>query len=83
MNDVFWLSLIVFLPSVGALVIAFLDKEKPGPLRVVALATTALTFLLSVGVLILPVSSMSFDTTLAEMQNRFSIDLISQLSWIS
>ena len=46
---VFWLSLIVFLPTLGAVVIACLPKARVELLRYVALVTTAATFVISLG----------------------------------
>ena len=71
-NYVFWLSLIVFLPTIGALVIAFIPKDRVDALRGVALAITALTFLVSIGVLLGPFADTHFNTGVATMQNGFA-----------
>ena len=42
------LTIAVFLPLTGAIVIAFLRRERPGPIRWVALAASLLTFLATV-----------------------------------
>ncbi len=76
MNNVFWLSLIVFLPTVGALVIAFIPKDRVEALRNFSLAITGLTFLASIGVLLLPASATYFDRDVATMQNAYPV------SWI-
>ncbi len=75
-NHVFWLSLIVFLPTIGALVIAFIPKGRESTLRGVALAITALTFLVSIGVLLGPAAPARFDIGVGTMQSGFTT------SWI-
>ncbi len=75
-NHVFWLSLIVFLPTIGALVIACIPKDREDLLRAAALATTALTFLASIGVLLGPSTGTQFDTSVATMQNGFAANWI-------
>ncbi len=75
-THVFWLSLLVFLPSLGAIVIAFVPKDRVELLRGISLVATALTFVLSVGAFLLPSSAMHFDTSAATMQHSFV------LSWI-
>ena len=42
------LTLLIFLPLAGALVIAFLSRERPGVVRWVALIASLLTFLLTI-----------------------------------
>ncbi len=74
--SVFWLSLIVFLPVAGALVIACLPQARVEFLRYVALLTTAATFLVSLGALLYPGSETHFQTNLGTMQNTFVLDWI-------
>ncbi len=74
-NHVFWLSLIVFMPTIGALVIACIPKGREELLRWVALAFTALTFIVSM-VVLLGFPSTRFDTGVATMQNAFTANWI-------
>jgi NADH-quinone oxidoreductase subunit M len=73
---VFWLSLIVFLPAVGAFVIACLPKARVELLRYVALTTTAVTFAVSLGVLLWPGSPAYFNTNVGTMQDTFVLNWI-------
>ncbi|MDB5388458.1 MAG: NADH-ubiquinone oxidoreductase chain, partial [Planctomycetaceae bacterium] len=48
MNDTFWLlTAIIFLPTVGALALAFFQKEAVETMRAIGLVTTLVTMLLS------------------------------------
>ncbi len=72
MNDnAFWLSLLVFLPALGSLVLLFLPKSKPEMLRFFSLIVTGATFLLSVLVFLVPYSGIHFDLNQAGMQSAF------------
>jgi NADH-quinone oxidoreductase subunit M len=51
-TDLPLLSILIALPAVGALVVALLSPLSRGPIRTVALATTVLTFLASLVVLV-------------------------------
>jgi NADH-quinone oxidoreductase subunit M len=51
MNDMPILSLIIFLPLLGALGIAFLPSSKPSLIRFAALGVSLITFVLSLGML--------------------------------
>lgn len=73
---VFWLSLIVFLPSLGALILAFVPRDHTDALRGISLAATAVTFFVSIGAFLLRSSGTYFDTNVATMQSSFN------LSWI-
>jgi NADH-quinone oxidoreductase subunit M len=42
------LTIAIFLPLAGAVIIAFLDRQRPGPIRWVALLASLLTFLVTV-----------------------------------
>ncbi len=75
-THVFWLSLIVFLPSVGALVVACLPNARTELLRYVALVTTGATFVLSLAAFLWPGGPNSFDTSLGTMQDAFVLDWI-------
>ena len=65
-----FLTFITFLPLIGALVLAFIPKEKEGILKQTALAIAIADFLLSLQLY------ADFDTTTAAMQ--FTMDV----SWI-
>jgi len=67
------LSLIVFLPTAGALLIAFFPREKPEAMKSFSLLVTALVFALTV-VMILPNvnSGWQFKGDTAGMQKLFS-----------
>ncbi|MEX2187529.1 MAG: NADH-quinone oxidoreductase subunit M [Pirellulales bacterium] len=68
------LSLVVFLPSVGALALAFFPRKSEDTSRWFALAVTAVTFLITAW-MALPNNgdSAQFDVGVAEMQNVFSV----------
>ncbi len=72
----FWLSVIVFLPAIGALVIACLPKANVELLRYFALATTAVTFVISLAAWLWPDSQTFFQTGVGTMQNTFVLDWI-------
>ena len=74
-TNVALLSTIVFLPALGALLIAFLPKDKPDGIKLVSLATTLVVFALTVWMLI-GGSKVEFDTSLGSMQKAFSLDWI-------
>ena len=73
---VFCLSLIVFLPALGALLIAFLPNGRTALLRWVALAITAVTFGASLGLFLWPSSPTSFNIHVATMQSAFALPWI-------
>jgi NADH-quinone oxidoreductase subunit M len=68
------LSLVVFLPSIGALVLAFFPRKEEDASRWFALATTAMTFLITAWMAI-PGNgdSAQFQLGVAEMQNVFNV----------
>ena len=72
------LSLVVFLPALGALALAFFRKDRPETVKRFALFITILTFLLSVW-MALPASE-KFKIGTAGMQDMFSIPWISSFS---
>jgi len=78
-SDAVFLSLLIFLPTLGALVLAFIPKAKPEVCKLAALAVTVAVFALSVW-MILPgatsAESAKFTKGLPELQNAFSLDWI-------
>ena len=71
-QPVLLLTLIVFLPALGALVLAFLPKERPDVMRYFSLAVTIVVFLLTV-----TLTASGFAIGQGAMQNMFSIPWIS------
>ncbi len=71
------LSLIVFLPSAGALALAFFPREKTESMKIFSFAITAVVFLLT-AIMALPGGGdgWQFDTAMSQMQKVFSIDWI-------
>ncbi|REK08996.1 MAG: NADH-quinone oxidoreductase subunit M [Planctomycetota bacterium] len=70
------LSLIVFLPALGALALAFFPREKTETIKVFSLVVTAVVFLLTV-VMALPGEGVwQFDTAVSDMQKVFSVGWI-------
>lgn len=65
MDPAFLLSAIIFAPTVGAIVIAFMDRKATEALRFFALATTVVTFFLTLALY------MQFDTSEGAMQMTF------------
>jgi NADH-quinone oxidoreductase subunit M len=70
------LSLIIFTPALGALVLAFIPSASANALRGVTFFFTAVTFVLTLFLVIPFVPDLKFNTAVAEMQDAFS------LSWI-
>ena len=73
------LSLIIFLPSIVALLLAFVPKDKPEWIKWISFATTVAVFLLTALLAIPagdPEKSSHFHLGLATMQNAFSVDWI-------
>jgi NADH-quinone oxidoreductase subunit M len=70
------LSLIVFLPSAGALVLAFFPREQTEAMKYFTLAVTAVVFLLTAFMALPGDGPWQFNVALAEMQKTFSV------SWI-
>ncbi len=78
-NPVVLLSLIVFLPSLGALVLAFLPKDKPDLIKFVSLFTTVIVFVLTAWMAIPAVTgedTTRFNLSVTEMQDAFSLPWI-------
>ena len=76
--DVLFLSLLVFLPALGALVLAFIPKGKPEVLKLISLAVTAATFALSLWMIVPSEHGATgkFLPGQAQLQNAFSVDWI-------
>ncbi len=70
------LSLIVFLPALGALLLAFFPKDKPEPIKWVSLAVTLVVFLLTVYQAIGGNDPRQFHLGQAEMQSVFALKWI-------
>jgi NADH-quinone oxidoreductase subunit M len=75
---VIWLSAIVFLPAVGALLLMFAPKDKPEQIKLASLFITVVVFLLT---LLIPLGGLGpdsayFEKGVAEMQDAFSKDWI-------
>ncbi len=71
------LSLIVFLPTAGALALTFFPREKTDAMKTFSLLVTAVVFLLTV-IMALPGQGggWQFDAAVSEMQKVFSLDWI-------
>ncbi len=74
-EPVVYLSLLVFLPALAALVLALLPKVTDDALKLITLAVTIMVFLLSLGLMRQGVG-IDFQAGVAEMQNAFSVDWI-------
>ncbi|MBI3836743.1 MAG: NADH-quinone oxidoreductase subunit M [Planctomycetia bacterium] len=70
------LSLIVFLPTAGALALAFFPREKTEAMKIFSLVITAAVFLLTAVMALPGKGNWQFNTSLSEMQKVFSIDWI-------
>ncbi len=71
MTAALFLSLIVFLPAAGALLLAFIPSKSHNALRGFSLAVTAVVFLLTLG-FFMPGWQGTFDTAQAGMQLAFN-----------
>ena len=65
-----WLDAVIFAPLIGAVVVGFVPSTNLGLFRVVALATTIVTFFISVGMLV------NFETGTPGFQMTTSMDWI-------
>jgi NADH-quinone oxidoreductase subunit M len=78
-SDAMFLSLVVFLPALGALLLAFFPKDKPEAIKLTSLAVTVAVFAMTVW-MILPGSSSAdsakFTAGVSELQNAFNLDWI-------
>ena len=70
------LSLIVFLPAAGALVLAFFPRDKTHAMKAFSLAITAAVFVLSVFMALPGKGDWQFDIGLSQMQKVFSVPWI-------
>jgi NADH-quinone oxidoreductase subunit M len=73
------LSLVVFLPALGALVLLLFPKDKPEAIKLFSLVVTVLVFLLTVYMAVPSpegVATPRFELGAAGMQDAFSIDWI-------
>jgi len=76
MNDNFWLiTLLVFLPTLGAIVLAFLPSDKPNLLRYWTLGVTAAVFAFILAVFVFS-SQTKFDAANDGMQAVVNVDWI-------
>ncbi len=76
MDYIYLISLIVFLPALGALVIAFLPGNKSDLIRYVTFGVCLATLVLSVYAFLVDGSPAKFDTEKAQMQSTFNIPWI-------
>jgi NADH-quinone oxidoreductase subunit M len=78
-SDASFLSLVVFLPALGALLLAFFPKDKPEAIKLASLAITVAVFLLTVWMM-LPgepgADNAKFQAGVAELQNAFTLNWI-------
>jgi NADH-quinone oxidoreductase subunit M len=70
-EPIVYLSLMVFLPALGALALAFFPRGREEAIRYTALGFTIFTFMLSLG-LFFNSRGVRFQESAAEMQNLFS-----------
>jgi NADH-quinone oxidoreductase subunit M len=75
-DPVTYLSLLVFLPAVGALALAFFPRGREEAIKFTSLAFTIFTFMLTIGLFFSNRSGVDFQVGAAEMQNLFAV------SWI-
>ena len=75
-----YLSLLVFLPVLAALVLALLPRLTDDAYKFITLAVTILVFLLSLGLLGGKLG-VDFESGVAEMQNLFNLDWIPSLEF--
>ena len=76
MELIYLLSLIVFLPALGGLVIAFLPGNKTDLIRYVTFGVCLAVLVLSCYAFLAPQSAAYFSTEKAEMQSAFNIPWI-------
>ena len=74
-DPVTYLSLLVFLPAIGALVLAFFPRGSDEAIKYTSLGITIFTFLLTLG-LFFDGRGVNFQGGVAQMQNLFTV------SWI-
>lgn len=74
-SDAMFLSLTVFLPALGALLLAFFPKDKPEAIKLTSLAVTIAVFAMTVS-MFLGGGEARFKPGVAALQGAFSIDWI-------
>ncbi len=74
-EPVVYLSLLVFLPAVAALVLALLPRLTDDAFKFISLAVTIVVFILSLG-FFREGAGVDFEVGVAEMQNMFNTDWI-------
>ena len=83
-DSILLLSLIIFLPAIGALLIALMPKGQDDAIKRVSLGVTVIVFLLTVWIAIPAVNDGSGSTRFvmgqAEMQQAFSVEWISSFN---
>jgi NADH-quinone oxidoreductase subunit M len=70
------LSLLVFLPAAGALVLPFFPRDKTDSMKTFTLMVTAAVFLISLLMALPGQGPLQFDTAKSEMQKVFSVEWI-------
>ncbi|MAT71117.1 MAG: NADH-quinone oxidoreductase subunit M [Planctomycetaceae bacterium] len=75
-DPVMFLSLLVFLPALAALVIAFLPRDNTEAIKFTALGVTIFTFILTLGLFRSSADGVDFQAGVARMQDLFAV------SWI-
>jgi NADH-quinone oxidoreductase subunit M len=74
---VLWLSLIVFLPALGALALVAIPKDKPDIIKLVSLLATVGVFLITCGIAFGWLGNETrFEKGVAQMQDAFTIPWI-------
>jgi len=74
-EPVVYLSLLVFLPAVAALVLALLPRLTDEAFKFISLGVTIVVFILSLG-FFRPGAGIDFEVGVAGMQNMFNVDWI-------
>ncbi|MCG8451158.1 MAG: NADH-quinone oxidoreductase subunit M [Pirellulales bacterium] len=74
-DPVVYLSLLIFLPALAALALAFFPRVSDDALKLITLAVTIVVFLLSLG-FFRQGAGIDFQAGVAEMQNMFNYDWI-------
>jgi NADH-quinone oxidoreductase subunit M len=74
-SDVAFLSLTVFLPALGALLLAFFPKDKPEAVKLTSLAITVAVFVMTVSML-MGGDAARFKAGEAQLQAAFNVDWI-------
>jgi NADH-quinone oxidoreductase subunit M len=75
-NPATYLSLMVFLPALGALALAFFPRGKDEAIKYTTLGITIVTLLLTLGLFRVNADGVSFRENVAQMQNLFALPWI-------